>query len=108
MNELLTLVHRDLASDGYTVLTEIKRDVFCKLASIGQTEFYLAQATDLRPELKFVLPDYLAYEDEYLCIFNNDWYRVIRTYRKGQELEIVVQRASKEEVDPNGQALDNP
>jgi hypothetical protein len=102
MNELLTLVHRDLASDGYTVLTEIKREVFCKLASIGQTEFYQAQATDLRPELKFVLADYLAYEDEYLCIYNGEWYRVIRTYRKGQELEIVVQKASPEEVGADG------
>ena len=102
MNEVLTLVHRDLASDGYTVLTEIKRDVYCKLASIGQTEFYQAQATDLRPELKFVLADYLAYEDEYLCIYNDVWYRVLRTYRKGQELEIVVQKASPREVEVDG------
>ena len=103
MNELLSLVHRDLADDGYTVLAEIKRDVFCRLASIGQTEFYQAQATNLRPELKFVLADYLAYEGEYLCIYNGEWYRVIRTYRVGQELEIVVQKATPEEVDPNGE-----
>ena len=103
MNELLTLVGRVLAADGYTVAEETRRDVFCRLASIGQTEFYQAQATDLRPELKFILTDYLDYEGEYLCIFADEWYRVLRTYRAGQELEIVVQRATPEEVDPNGE-----
>lgn len=103
MNELLTLVHRELAEDGYTVTAESRREVFCRLASIGQTEFYQAQATDLRPDLKFVLADYLDYDDEYLCIYNDVWYRVLRTFRAGQELEIVVQKATPEEVDPNAE-----
>ena len=103
MNELLTLVSRTYADDGYTVTGETRREVYCRLASIGQTEFYQAQATDLRPELKFVLADHQDYEDEYLCIYGGEWYRVIRTYRKGWTLEIVVQRASAEEVDPNGE-----
>lgn len=102
MNELLTLVQRTLAADGYTVIEETRRDVFCRLASIGQSEFYQAQATALRPELKFVLADYLDYGGEYLCIFDGTWYRVIRTYRAGQTLEIVVQRASQEEVEADG------
>lgn len=102
MNELLTLIQRTLADDGYTVLGETRRDVLCRLASIGQSEFYQAQATDLRPELKFVLADYLDYEGEYLCLHRDTYYRVIRTYRAGQELEIVVQRASQEEVEAYG------
>lgn len=106
MNELLTLVSRTYADDGVTKTGETRREVYCRLASIGQTEFYQAQATDLRPELKFVLADHLDYEGEYLCIYNGDWYRVIRTYRAGWSLEIVVQRASAEEVDPNGEADD--
>ena len=102
MNDLLTLVGRVLAADGYTVAEETRRDVFCRLASIGQTEFYQAQATDLRPELKFILADYLDYAGEYLCIYDGVWYRVLRTYRTGYELEIVVQKATPEEVEPNG------
>lgn len=98
MNDVLTLVSRTLADDGYTIASEARRDVFCRLESIGRTEFYQAQATELRPELKFVLPDYLEYCDEYLVIFEGVWYRVIRTYRKGQELELIVQRAAAEEV----------
>ena len=106
MNELLTLVGRVLAADGYTVAEETRRDVFCRLASIGQTEFYQAQATDLRPELKFILRDYLDYAGEYLCIYDGDWYKVLRTYRAGQELEIVVQRAAPEEVEVDDEVDD--
>lgn len=97
MNDILTLIGRTLDDFG-NVVSEKRRDVFCKLASISRSEFYQAQATDLRPELKFVLADYYDYEDEYLCIYEGTWYRVIRTYRKGQELEIVVQKAAAEEV----------
>ena len=99
MNDLLILVHRTLGDDGYTVIEQTEREVLCRLASIGQSEFYQAQATDLRPELKFVLADYLDYEGETLCIYGGTWYRVIRTYRAGQSLEIIVQRASREEVE---------
>ena len=102
MNDVLTLIRRKLAADGYTVEMETRRDVFCRLDSVSRSEFYQAQATDLRPELVFVLADYLDYDDEYLCIFDSVWYRVIRTYRKGRELEIVVQKASREEVGSNG------
>lgn len=102
MNDVLTLVHRKLADDGYTVETETRHDVFCRLDSVSRSEFYQAQATDLRPELVFVLTDYLDYEGEYLCVYDSVWYRVIRTYRTGQELEIVVQKASGEEVNANG------
>lgn len=96
MNDILTLVARTY--DGNIITGEIRRDVFCRLDSIGQTEFYAAQSTDLKPELKFILADYLDYADEYLCIYNGTWFRVIRTYRTGQELELVVQRATKEEA----------
>lgn len=96
MDDIMTLVGRTY--DGNTVTNETRRDVFCRLVSIGQTEFYAAQSTDLKPELKFILADYLDYADEYLCIYSGMWYRVIRTYRTGQVLELVVQRATKEEA----------
>lgn len=93
MNELVTLIKRTPGTDDIT-----KRDVFCGLLSIGQTEFYQANAQDIHPEGKFVLADYLDYEGETLLDHNGERYRVLRTYRKGQELEIVVVRASTEEA----------
>lgn len=102
MNDVLTLVGRVYADDGYTIAEETRRDVFCRLASIGQSEFYQAAAAALHPELKFILADYMEHEGEQLCIFAGEWYRVIRTYRAGQTLELTVQRAPAEEVGVNG------
>lgn len=76
---------------------EIIRRVFCRVASIGQKEFYEASARDFYPEVKFILADYLEYNGEQLCEYDGRRYRVLRTYRAGQELEIVVVRASAEE-----------
>jgi len=87
MNESITLI------EGAS-----RREVLCGLQSIGTREFYEAQATDYQPELKFVLADYLDYEGETLVKYEGTLYRVIRTYRNGQKLEITVGRASAEEV----------
>lgn len=86
MNELLILI------DG-----ETSREVLCGLRSVGMKEFYQAQAADFYPELVFVLADYLDYNGEQLVRHNGQVYNVLRTYRAGQELEIVVTRASAEE-----------
>ena len=87
MNEVLTLIQWD----GTT------RDVFGRVASIGMQEFYEASARDFYPEVKFILADYLEYQGEQLAEHNGQRYRVLRTYRTGQELEIIVMRASAEE-----------
>ena len=87
MTELLTLID----DDGNT------RDVFCRLQSVGRQEFYQAYAVDVYPELVFVLADYLDYGDELLVEHDGTRYHVIRTYRTGQELEIVARRATAEE-----------
>ena len=91
MNELISFVTETSS-----------RDVLCGLRSIGLTEFYQAQATNYRPELKFVLADHLDYQGETYIRYNGNLYVVVRTYRTGQELEIVVGRASAEEVELYG------
>ena len=98
MNEILSLIQQTPSVDAYgdQVLTETTRDVFCGLRSIGQKEFYQAHAVGLQPELKFVLADYLDYNDEPLVAYNGQRYRVLRTYRTGQELELTCYR----EVNP--------
>ena len=79
-----------------------RREVFASLRSIGQSEFYQAHAIDYHPELKFVLADHLDYQNESLVKHDGTLYRVLRTYRAGRELEIVVTRASAEEVELYG------
>lgn len=91
MNELIALIKR---AGGVDVSA---RNVFAALRSIGQQEFYASHATDFNPELKFVLADCLEYEGENLVAYNGQRYRIVRTYRTGQELELVVERAPAED-----------
>lgn len=93
MNEVLTLI--GLAQGGTDdfgdpVTTETSREVFGRLGNIGQSEFYQAHAVGLKPELKFILADYLDYEDETLVEYQGRRLRVLRTFRTGQELELVL------------------
>ena len=94
MNEILNLIQTAETADEYgdLVVEETPRRVFAKLGSIGQKEFYQAQAVGLQPELKFVLADYLDYNGEQLVDYNGQRYRILRTFRKGQELELTVYR----------------
>lgn len=95
MTEVLTLIKRDWQG---AERVETTRDVFCTLQSIGTQEFYQASATEYHPEAKFILGDYLDYNDETLARYNGTLYRIIRTYRAGKRLELTVERAPAEEA----------
>ena len=76
---------------------------FAKIKSIGQAEFYQAQAQGLKPEIKFVLPDYLDYDNQEELIYNNFRYKVLRTFRtESNELEIVCYGGIRLEVVNDG------
>ena len=94
MIDVVTLIEQTRGVDDYgdPVITESARDVFARLGSIGQKEFYQAHAVGLQPEIKFVLSDYLDYDGEGLVQYEGQRYRVLRTFRNGQELEITVFR----------------
>ena len=98
MNEIATLIKRTY--EGET-RKETKREVLCGFRSIGIKEFYQANASDFHPELKLVLADHLDYENEKLVDYDGQRYRVLRTYRAGQELEIVLEKAPAEDGEPD-------
>lgn len=91
-NEVIFLVSKkkDFNEIGDKIETEERAQRFAKIKSIGQSEFYQAQAQGLKPEIKFVIADYLDYNNEKEVIYNNYRYKVLRTYRtESNELEIV-------------------
>lgn len=92
MNEVLLLI----GEDG------TRTEVFAKPLSIGTAEFYQAAATDYKPELKFILADYFDYTGETYVEYEGTLYRVMRTYRAGQEIELTLTSASAEEVEIYG------
>jgi SPP1 family predicted phage head-tail adaptor len=82
---------------GDTVQTFTERNVFAEVKSISQSEFYQAQATGLKPEIKFVLADFADYQDEKIISYQPfggvlEDYTVLRTYRTKINLEIVCKR----------------
>lgn len=97
MNEVLTLIKRTYDDEG--VLVESRRDVFARLGSIGMREFYAASTTDFHPEAKFILSDYLDYNGETLVEHEGSPFRILRTYRNGQELELTVERAPVDDLE---------
>lgn len=62
--------------------------VFAELMSVSGKEFYEAAAQGFKPEVKFKLADFLDYDDEQLLEYEGEAYTILRTYRKGRELEI--------------------
>ena len=98
MDEIIELVKQTNAVDecGDTVTTEETRTVYCRLRSVGQQEFYQAHAVGLKPEMKFVLADYLDYNGQTCINYRGERYRVLRTFRSGIEMELVCYR----EVNP--------
>lgn len=99
-NEVITLIkeHKSVDAYGDTVVTTTEKNVFAEYRSIGQSEFYQAQAVGFKPEIKFVIADYLDYDGEQSLKYRpfggtERTYNVLRTYRTGNELEIVVNRS---------------
>lgn len=98
-NDVIKLVSQSTIIDEYGdhQTTETSREVFVKVVNVGQKEFYQAQAVGLKPEIKFILPDFLEYDDELIVDYElyasgTKRYRVIRTYRNNNELELVCVR----------------
>lgn len=82
---------------GDTVQTFAERIVFAEVKSIGQSEFYQAEAVGLKPEIKFVIADFADYQNEKQLKYTpyggtEEIYTVLRTYRNKINLEIVCAR----------------
>ena len=98
-DSVITLMKETNTVDSYgdTVQTFTERNVFAEVKSIGEREFYQAQATGLKPEIKFVIADFVDYQDEKVLKYTpfggtEQIYSVIRTYRNKINLEIVCAR----------------
>ena len=96
---IITLITETNTVDEYgdTITVETERTIFAEVKSIGQTEFYQAQAVGLKPEIKFVIADFADYQNEKKLKYTpfggtEDIYTVLRTYRTKNQLEIVCKR----------------
>lgn len=98
-DSIITLISESNTVDEYgdTVTVETERTIFAEVKSIGQSEFYQAQAVGLKPEIKFLIADFADYQNEKKLKYTpfggtEDIYTVLRTYRTKNQLEIVCKR----------------
>lgn len=105
-NEVIYLLSTQSKTNevGDMIETHEKKMRFAKMKSIGQNEFYQAQAQGFKPEIKFVLADYLDYEGQEEVIYNNFRYKVLRTFKpeNKNEIEIVCYGGVRMEVFEDG------
>lgn len=93
--DVITLVSESPAAHGVLdEITETQKQVFCTVRSVGMSEAYQAMSNGLHPQFVFILSDYADYDGEKVAIYNGKRYRVIRTYRQNQGLEMTVEEVT--------------
>jgi len=75
---------------GDVIKVPNEKMVFANKKSIRQSEFYQAQTNGLKPELTFEIYSF-EYENEPKVKFNNKTYSIIRTFEKGETLELICE-----------------
>jgi len=67
-----------------------RKKVYCNIKSIGQSEFYQAQVTGLKPEIKVEIKC-CNLDDTYTHFsYKNKKYKILRTYKKEDVTEITL------------------
>lgn len=93
--DVITLISENPAAHGvFDTTSETSRQVFCSVRSVGMTEAYTALSNGLNPQFVFVLSDYEDYQGEKICSYNGTRYRIVRTYRNNQQIELTVEEAT--------------
>ena len=93
MNDVITLIKQTATTGSYgiEVITEAEKEIYCKVDSISQSEYYAAADTELNPEHRFTI-FFGDYDGEEVCEFRGNRYAIYRTYREGDNLELYVER----------------
>lgn len=81
-DHIIKLLSIECRKNNLDELVEIitETPAYASLKSIGQTEKYQSKAAGLEPTLKFVLAEYLEYNNEKDIEFEGTRYRVLSTF----------------------------
>ena len=93
MSDVLTLIALTITTDTYGIeeTTDVRKDVFCEVDSISQSEFFAAANTEMNPEYKFTI-FFGDYDGQSIVEFHGVRYAIYRTFRSGDNLELYVER----------------
>ena len=91
----ITLIGEDPKAHGvFDAPDNVENEVFAEVMSASQNEFYKARENGLAPELVFRLTDYEDYDGQKVFVYDEERWRVIRTYIKEEALFIVAGKAA--------------
>lgn len=98
MDDVIKLISKSYLTDKYgnQIETKEERVVFCKVSSVGRTEFYNAAQAGMHPSYVFTLSHYKDYQNEKELAYT-DWtgktryYTITRTYRTGDRVDITAE-----------------
>lgn len=98
MDDVIKLLTSKYTLDEYGNHVEeiAPRVVYCKVRSVGRTEFYQASQNDMHPSFVFILSHYKDYMGEKDLLYT-DWtgrekrFSIVRTYRTGDSIELTAE-----------------
>lgn len=106
-SDVINLCEVNKSQDDYGqwLETVVRKQVFCQVESISQSEFFEGGRNGLNPSYKFVV-FFDDYNNEPIVEYKNNTYAVYRTYlRKDDKMEIYVERkGGTNDVDPTPSA----
>ncbi len=107
-SDVIKLISVTTAQDAYGIWqkTESSAQVYCRVESISQREFFDAGRNGLNPEYKFIV-FFGDYNNEMVVEYNGSRYAVYRTYQRYDDMELYVERKGGTngiEEDNSGQA----
>lgn len=110
MDELIFLLEAINTENniGDPIRKLIKKERYAKKLEIGQREFYQAEATGLKPEIKFEIWKF-EYNGEMFLEYEKRNYKIIKTYeRKVEEkIELTCTSVTNKEVEAYGSSKSN-
>lgn len=94
-SDVILLVSEDPEAHGvFERPSETERMVYCKVRSVGYTEYYKALANGIEPSFVFSLADAAEYQGEKVAIYQGRRYEIIRSYTEGRGIELTVEEAT--------------
>ena len=104
----ITLIRTEKSVNAYGdwVETEIRRTVYAEEVSVSQTEFYQGYAVGFKPEVKFILENFMDYQGEkiveYVPFMGDTQHPVrltaLRTYNAGDQVELTCYKGVEEDA----------
>lgn len=97
---VIELIKADPEAHGvYEEPQEERRQVYCRVYSIGTTEHYELRSHGYEPGCKVELSDYAEYQGEQQCLLEGRLYRIERTYiTERMTIELTLVRDDHDEI----------